>query len=827
MKPFEIESVDFDVPGKPTNLQAVAGDGYINLFWNLPESEGGFPITNFIIYKSTNSGDEIYHAKIGNQLFYNDTIVTNDLTYYYQISAVNAIGEGPLSNEVNATPQGTIIPFTGTILYVGGSGPGNYTRIQDAIDNASYGNTVFVFDYSSPYYENIIINKSINLVGENRETTIIDGRELGNIVFINQSYASITNFTIINSKDDFDAGDLITKNGIFLYEAQYCRIYNNNINSYLYSGISLYGNKNIIENNNISVIVFGIIIDSSRNNIRNNTIISTGTGIRIVKKLFSYNNVSNNMINNCRSGIALGSSYNHILDNFINNSNYGCSISYDSNYNYISGNTFSNSNIGMNIYESKKNNVINNVFSNNNISIDIDWDSQDNIIKKNNISNSKIGIVLNSSLRIKVFHNNFINNVIQALDYTDSNLWNETYPTGGNYWSDYNGTDANGDGIGDAPYIIDEDSQDNYPLMEPWDIEIEEPLNIDITLELDKTEFYLGENITGSVHIRNNNPFKVYLNDELFQVMSGSINPEDLGAFFRVNSLDYHYEFELFVNYPTQIIVEAKSSLVLDFILNQFTEVIFTTWQSRENNFIAGNYTIYTYFNNGTFPIYDKIYSNTVNFKIVVETSPPAGGNGGDGGSGSGSDDLSTTIVFASATGLVLLIIILALFAAATEIGTYKFASMFAAPLYSRELKKRKRKGKELYLRGKIHGYILGNPGENYTTIKTKLSLTNGALAYHLKVLERNKDVRSERDGVLKRFYPYEGKVTEEILELSKLQKRILNVIKKDPGVTQTKISKKLDISVQKVNYHIRLMEDARVIRLERDRNKTKCYVVD
>ena len=87
--------------------------------------------------------------------------------------------------------------------------------------------------------------------------------------------------------------------------------------------------------------------------------------------------------------------------------------------------------------------------------------------------------------------------------------------------------------------------------------------------------------------------------------------------------------------------------------------------------------------------------------------------------------------------------------------------------------------------------------------------------------------MRSERDGVLKRFYPYEGKVTEEILELSKLQKRILNVIKKDPGVTQTSISKKLDISVQKVNYHIRLMEDARVIRLERDRNKTMCYVVE
>ncbi len=52
----------------------------------------------------------------------------------------------------------------GNILYVGGSGPGNYTKIQDAIDNARYGDTVFVYDYSSPYYENLVIHKSINLI---------------------------------------------------------------------------------------------------------------------------------------------------------------------------------------------------------------------------------------------------------------------------------------------------------------------------------------------------------------------------------------------------------------------------------------------------------------------------------------------------------------------------------------------------------------------------------------------------------------------------------------------------------------------------------------
>ena len=63
----------------------------------------------------------------------------------------------------------------GNILYVGGEGPNNYTKIQDAINNAIDGDTVFVYNDSSPYYENIIVDKAINLVGEERDTTIIIG----------------------------------------------------------------------------------------------------------------------------------------------------------------------------------------------------------------------------------------------------------------------------------------------------------------------------------------------------------------------------------------------------------------------------------------------------------------------------------------------------------------------------------------------------------------------------------------------------------------------------------------------------------------------------
>jgi pectin methylesterase-like acyl-CoA thioesterase len=70
----------------------------------------------------------------------------------------------------------------GNILYVGGSGSSNYTKIQDAVDNASNGDTVFVYDDSSPYNENVNVSKSISLIGEDRDTTIIDGNNSGNII---------------------------------------------------------------------------------------------------------------------------------------------------------------------------------------------------------------------------------------------------------------------------------------------------------------------------------------------------------------------------------------------------------------------------------------------------------------------------------------------------------------------------------------------------------------------------------------------------------------------------------------------------------------------
>ncbi len=74
------------------------------------------------------------------------------------------------STGTNVGEKTYTVSFEGNTLYVGGSGPGNYSSIQAAINDAENDDTVFVFDDSSPYYEHVKVDKTINLIGEKYET---------------------------------------------------------------------------------------------------------------------------------------------------------------------------------------------------------------------------------------------------------------------------------------------------------------------------------------------------------------------------------------------------------------------------------------------------------------------------------------------------------------------------------------------------------------------------------------------------------------------------------------------------------------------------------
>lgn len=177
----------------------------------------------------------------------------------------------------------------GRILYVGGDGPNNYTHIQDAINDAKDGDTIFVYDDSSPYYESITINKSIALIGENKYTTVIKA-SYENTVNIMADGVKISNFTIL--------GD---KNVCISVKANEANITQNIIDDGFH-GISIYGYKNMVYMNYIRNNEIGIRCEGEHIIIIKNNLINNSVAIHILRerKIFGgFNEIhSNNFISN-------------------------------------------------------------------------------------------------------------------------------------------------------------------------------------------------------------------------------------------------------------------------------------------------------------------------------------------------------------------------------------------------------------------------------------------------------------------------------------------------------------------------------------------------
>jgi PKD repeat protein len=98
-------------PGAPTGLTATPSSGQAALSWTAPANNGGVNITSYKVYRGTTSGGETLLTSggcsgLGAVLSCTDTGLTNGTKYYYKVSAVNSIGEGPQSNEASATPGG-------------------------------------------------------------------------------------------------------------------------------------------------------------------------------------------------------------------------------------------------------------------------------------------------------------------------------------------------------------------------------------------------------------------------------------------------------------------------------------------------------------------------------------------------------------------------------------------------------------------------------------------------------------------------------------------------------------------------------------------------
>ena len=237
--------------------------------------------------------------------------------------------------------------------------------------------------------------------------------------------------------------------------------------------------NSVVANNSFSYNEYGVYVTGTNNTISDNEFFMQGMdGVRLDT---SSDNIvaGNNIVSTHYNGIKLRKSFNNVIaDNFVISTSRGGIYLTESSNNMIVNNTVVKCGEGIFLHSSNHSVIFSNLLSNNGHGIEVLSSTNVTVVNNTAFSSRFQGIsLIGSTANSQIFHNNIVDNGDQAVDEGTTNFWYDTYPSGGNYLSDYEGVDFNStpsqdvpppDGLGDTSYAIDWNSEAMYPLMNPW-----------------------------------------------------------------------------------------------------------------------------------------------------------------------------------------------------------------------------------------------------------------------------------------------------------------------------------------------------------------------
>jgi len=714
-----------------------------------------------------------------------------------------------------------------------------FNSIQDAVDNAIKGDAIRVFE--GTYYEKIMVNLTLTIIGNGSDSTIIDGGGSGVVVRISADRVNMSNLAVTGSSP-FEEGIVVEGRGVTIYGIE---CHNNSVGVLVYLTKEVLLRKNTFSDNEVGIYFFM----TSGNRIENNTIQDT-VDYGIFLYLSNSNTITGNTLgpNNGYGLFISTSGLNQVENNVINGNRIsGIILSY-ADYNVFELNQISgNQDIGILGEDSNFNEFDNNTITGNSEGIHLQASSNGNTAHHNTFAgNSDYGI--NSS--------SIDGDVINATD---------------NWWGDNTG-----------PYhpILNPlgkgDRVTNNVLFDPWVGKIppepEVPDLVAVSIAITPESPMNGTDTIITVVIVNKGPgeigyvrYNVYLDDDIIE--ENAVGPMQVGEEMRmvfpwiVNGEIGDHQIRIFVD-PENEINESdeqnnKKSAEFTISKSQADFGVDITATVTKLDLSGLNFTRITLWITNIGDVRDsyylKITGNFPGWNITLETQSGTDvimldpseeasidllfiqlpGNGttkqsinvvitvisttfeeiqdsvslegifksDDGGSSFPFPTPGPIIIIFGGTGIIFFISSVGFF----EPRKFKFFASFI-PLYTR-LKPSAIEDSQA--RGEIMGYLRMNPGAHYNTIKRDLGFGNNQLTYHLEVLERNSRIKSTKDGRLKRFYLRKYKIPE----LEGVFKRIVEVLTDVPNLHRDQVAKIIQISSKTATKHLtKMVEDGKLI---------------